>query len=50
VACFLYNGRTEAYTQLFIDAEQPEGLPLVPARILKSAPVTPLSRSVALRR
>ncbi|HEX8602807.1 MAG TPA: S8 family serine peptidase, partial [Pseudoduganella sp.] len=34
VASYVIDGRTEALTELFIDAEQPEGLPLVPARFI----------------
>jgi hypothetical protein len=46
VASYIINGRTEALTELFIDAEQPEGLPLVPARILKKAPPVKPSRNL----
>ncbi|QBE65676.1 S8 family peptidase [Pseudoduganella lutea] len=38
MASFIIDGRTEKLTELFIDAERPEGLPLVPGRILKQPP------------
>lgn len=46
VASYVLDGRTEALTELFIDAEQPEGLPLVPARILKKPPPLQPSRNL----
>jgi hypothetical protein len=38
MASFIVDGRTEKLTELFIDAERPEGLPLAPGRILKRPP------------
>jgi subtilisin family serine protease len=45
VASYLLNGKPEAYTEIFIDAEQPEGMPARPAPILKSPPVVPVQRT-----